>query len=289
MSAVFFKFVSYFLLDDYMELPYPRNLKRISEFLEPYVRDKDGLWRGKDLSMSYFIKKGGIVKPDEDESSLYAGFNRYTLLRSVNQINASMNRLWTTCELHYHMREGKSDRFCDGFTMNFAQISSIPTLYYSSISAILSIMSLFGICSYAEREPKLKLYNVIRTEDGFKFYPREDYLKKIFGSCPIGWHKQVIFMYNAFKKKGVELPDINLNAIDKLKADRFFYDYDILGQSTMFGFHGEDKYFEHLPTVLNVIRIALSSMREVINPVPKDCEIRFVSLEKSIRKVFGIK
>ncbi len=264
-------------------LPFPKEIDEIFKFISPFLNDEE-LWKGRKLSHIPSRFKHQEKIPINDPN-----FNRYVFLRACNQINESINKLWATAELHYHMKNG-SNRLCGKFSPQFLQTSTLPTLYYAEVSAIIAIMCIFGICSIVDKPDRgnIKFLNLIRSSKGFILPSRGEYLKKVFGTNVRGWHNQVIFMYEQFLTKGIKLPHIEISKIKDLKNERNYFHYDLLGKPTMNGAYGEKKYFDHLPHVLNTIETSLNVIHRVKSPLKNHCDVRFKALKSGIDKKLGV-
>lgn len=221
-----------------------------------------------------YLSKGNVIKPSKQA---YDKINIYMLNRSMHQVNEACNKLWSTVELFYALRNKK--RLCKKFDENFLPSSTIPTLHYSNISALLSILSLFGLSSIAHKaKNKVSFYNLVRTTENLVIMERRRYLASVFGSAKNGWHRQVLQMYDGLSEKGLALPKLNLEGCKKLLDERNRFDYDILGQTSMRDVYGTDRYFEMLPTVVSSIDAAIRCLHQVIKPLPNRCDERFAEL-----------
>jgi len=154
-------------------------------------------------------------------------------------------------------------------------------MHYANISALLSILSLFGLSSIAERERNLIFYNLVRTVDGMILMKRNRYLSEIFGFVKSGWHAQILQIYEGLKQEGIMLPDINPLECKKLQRERAKFHYDILSQTSMKDVSGK-VYFQFLPTVARSIEVAIKSIHQVIKPIPNGCDSRFEELKTKI-------
>jgi hypothetical protein len=131
------------------------------------------------------LKAGKIY---DTKSHTYNKLNVYMLNRSMHQINEACNKLWSTIELHHNASCG--NKLCKKFDADFLPSATVPTLHYANISAIISIVSLFGLSSVVVRGRRMQFYNLIRTTDGIKLIERNKYLQEVFGlSKQAGTHK----------------------------------------------------------------------------------------------------
>jgi hypothetical protein len=270
------------------DLPYPANLKEISRLVGPLVDQLEAeMWPAKRTTPEHIIRFFKVIKqPIVDKSySMYSALNQYSLFRATNQLCEAANKLWSTVELYAQVR--RFPRFCKQFNTGFLLSSTIPTLYYANMSAMLSIMTCYGIISIRSQGQSI---NLIRTEDGFKLFNREKYLRDMFGQCPHGWHDQIIQMYEEFPQKGINLPDINLKKVKELKGLRNQYHYDILSETTMANVFGEIQYFNRLDNVLHSVQVGLDTITK-IQPTPmKGIKPRVIELTikiKTLHEIYG--
>jgi hypothetical protein len=269
-------------------MPYPQKAIEVQQFWKQ-LQDESGSddWKGKKLSLDYIFKKykDSVIK---NFSADYKWLNIHLLYRACNQINEACNKIWGTAELYYHLKDCDS-KLCDDFSSGFIPSSTIPVLYYSAISSMIGILSIYGVCSYVDKVDdfsKVHFYNIVRTKQGFVTKHRVEYLDLVFGTHRKGWHDQIIQMYRDFSKFGLELPVIDLEALHSLKTDRSYYDYDILSQTTMSGTYGERKYFEHVPSVLKIIETGINSLKMNFGIIPNKCDERFNSLTNRLPILF---
>ena len=220
-----------------------------------------------------YLKNNGIVSKT---NGMYDQINLHMLQRSLNQANEACNKLWFSVELLAQIQD--NGKKCSSFNENFLT-SAIPTLHYANISAIVSLLSLFGICSWAEKTQSITFYNIIRTSDYIHWKKRSSYLHETFGNASRGWHLQVLQTYFGLMSKGIKLPDIDLVKCKKLLVERNRFDYDILGQTSMKGVYGLEQYRDYLPTVMDSVSSAVEYLQKVILPLPNGCDSRFKELE----------
>jgi len=263
-------------------LPSPPKIENIVCMfsLSRYFAAKNNLV-GQSFSIDEHLKymsKGKMIKPSH---SAYGKINIYMLNRSMHQVNEACNKLWSTAELFHSMQSKK--RLCKKFDANFLPSSTIPTLHYSNISALLSLLSLFGVSSIAYRSKnKIHFYNLVRTTENLVFMERTRWLGNLFGSAKNGWHRQVLQTYEGLSKKGIALPKLDLKKCERLLEERNRFDYDILGQTSMKGAYGTHHYFELLPTTISSIEAAIRNLHQVIKPLPNRCDERFADLSKKL-------
>jgi len=266
-------------------LPSPPKIENIVCMfsLSRYFAAKNNLV-GQSFSIDEHLKymsKGKMIKPSH---SAYGKINIYMLNRSMHQVNEACNKLWSTAELFHSMQSKK--RLCKKFDANFLPSSTIPTLHYSNISALLSLLSLFGVSSIAYRSKnKIHFYNLVRTTENLVFMERTRWLGNLFGSAKNGWHRQVLQTYEGLSKKGIALPKLDLKKCERLLEERNRFDYDILGQTSMKGVYGTNQYFELLPTTVSSIKAAIRNLHQVTKPLPNRCDERFAELSKKLNNL----
>lgn len=271
-------------------LPEPKTLRNITLMygLNKLFTSKRNLI-GKSFSIDMHLdklKNGKIISP---RSLAFDRMNMYFLNRSMHQVNEACNKLWATVELLYSAKSTK--RLCKRFCEEFVPSSAVPTLHYANISALLSVLSLFGISSIVQRGKRLTFYNVIRTAKGIVMVERNKYLNEVFGSVKSGWHAQILQTYDGLYRKGVMLPKIDMKSSSELLRERSKFHYDILGQTSMRGVHGVKNYFKSLLTVVPSIDLAIKSIHQILKPIPNECDLRFEELIRKIpilKQVYGL-
>jgi hypothetical protein len=224
------------------------------------------------------LKAGKIY---DAKSHTYNKLNVYMLNRSMHQINEACNKLWSTIELHHNASCG--NKLCKKFDADFLPSATVPTLHYANISAIISILSLFGLSSVVVRGRRMQFYNLIRTTDGIKLIERNKYLQEVFGVVKAGWHAQVLQTFEGLTKIGIGLPDVNILECRRLQTERSKFHYDILGQTSMKGTTGLDAYFYFLPVVTNTLEKSIQSIHAIIKPIPNGIDGRFEELKNHIQ------
>ena len=264
-------------------LPQPETLNKISLMygLNKFFVSKRGLI-GRSFSIDSYLermKNGKIYVPS---SVAYERLNVYFLNRSMHQVNEACNKLWATLEVHHGVKS--KEKLCRKFSADFLPSSTVPTLHYANVSALLSILSLFGLSSIAERERNLIFYNLVRTADGMRLMERNKYLSEVFGFVKSGWHAQVLQIYEGLRQKGIMLPDINLLECKKLQRERAKFHYDILSQTSMKGASGE-VYFQFLPIAARSIEVAIESIHQAIKPIPNGCDSRFEEMKGKMPQI----
>jgi len=265
-------------------LPHPNTLEEISLMygLNKFFTSKRNLV-GKSFPVAFYIDRMKTGKMYAHTTVAYNRLNIYLLNRSMHQINEACNKLWSTLEVYHSIKSEAG--LCGKFRADFLTSSTVPTLHYANISALLSILSLYGLSSIAERGRTLIFYNLVRTGDGMRLWERNRYLREAFGYVKEGWHAQVLQIYEGLRAKGIELPDVNLGESRKLQTERSKLQYDILGQTSMKGASGVRCYFHFLPVVNRSIEVAVETIHQVIKPIPNGCDSRFEELKNKIPQV----
>jgi hypothetical protein len=258
-------------------LPEPKTLRDITLMygLNKLFTSKRNLI-GKSFTIDMHLDKlkaGKVISPN---SLAFDRINMYFLNHAMHQVNEACNKLWATAELLHAAKSNK--RLCKKFCEEFVPSSAVPTLHYANISALLSILSLFGVSLIAQRGKRLTFYNVVRTSKGVVMAERNKYLSAVFGSVKRGWHAQILQTYDGLHKKGVMLPEVDLQGSDQLLKERLKFDYDILGQTSMRGVYGVQNYFKLFPTAIASINQAIKSIHQVTKPIPNGCDLRFEEL-----------
>lgn len=231
-------------------------------------------------SVMDYLKKNGVVKKSTE---MYDQINLHMLQRSLNQINEACNKLWSSIELFQQIR--KNGVSCGSFNENFLTSTAVPSLHYANISAIISLLSLFGVCSWADKAKKISFYNIIRTADYMQWKKRGPYLQETFGYARRGWHGQVLQTYSCLLQNGIKLPALDLKGSERLLKERNRFDYDILTQTSMKDAYGKDKYFNFLPVVVDSTLQAIENLQKVIYPLPNGCDSRFKELQRAVDSI----
>lgn len=261
-------------------IPEPKTINNIARL---YARNRllstrDWMARNTYIERRFTrLKDGDIFKPSSIE---FEQFNLHFLNRSMHQANEACNKLWATSEVYHGCKQDTA--LCGSFSEGFLASTTIPTLHYANMSALISILSLFGLCFWIQRKPSLKYYNLFRTSEGIAAKERNSYLVQVFGIAKQGWHNQILQTYDGLAKKGVELPKLEMEKCLKLRNERAKFHYDVLGQTTMADFYGVETYFELLPTVMRSVDAAITSLSEIMSPIPNGCDKRFLELKAKL-------
>lgn len=268
-----------------MLLPCPDNVDDVARHLRPMVcKPDEETQAGKKTDpedIVRYLEEEKIVEPDH---SLYEVINQHLYLRACNQVNEACNKIWTSCELHFHLSKHDGDEvLCDTFHPGFLPSSTIPTLHYANLSALLSILSFFGVGSYrVAGKGRPIFYDLVRTTKGFLMEERKRHINALTGRSVDAWHVQVAALYEGMLTNGIKLPEIDLNQVKKLRLDRAKLDYELLTRTTMAGVFGEKQFFKHLPHVISVITTALTNLQILEKPLRNKCDVRFKKLVSRI-------
>jgi len=265
-------------------LPQPNTLEKIAFLygLNKLFTSKKSLM-GKSFSIDRQLKYLHTGRTIEPSTTSYDLMNIYFLNRSMHQANEACNKLWATVELHYQVKS--KERLCKRFNEGFLPSSTVPTLHYANMSALLSILSLFGLCSIVQRKKRMRFYNVVRTGVGVIMMERNSYLRKVFGKTKNGWHAQILQTYEGLLQKGLRLAKVDIEGCKQLLRERSKFHYDILGQTTMKDIYGIDIYFQLLPIVVTSINAAIKSLHQIVEPIPNGCDLRFEELYNKIQSI----
>ena len=277
---------------DVRKVPWPRTLEEIRRLMQPSVSgDLEQHWQAKKTSPRWvvaYVKKVGVVGRSDENYEL---LNRYLFFRACQQANEACNKLWAVCELYHHIcqvAEGKHESLAPEFSSHFLPSSTVPTLYYGEVAAMISILSSYGLGSLSMRESGKtpEYYNLVRTEDGFRIFERHAYIRDVLGATPRGWHEQVLTMYELLPSQGLTLRTLDLGGIKKLQTDRTVFDYDILGKTTMDGAYGENRFLVHLPHAVETAEKAIEVLTYLRGePLHNKCDIRFDALKARIPRL----
>ncbi|MEM3562443.1 MAG: hypothetical protein QXS27_05145 [Candidatus Jordarchaeaceae archaeon] len=269
-------------------LPYPSNRNEIHRVLESI---DERLLRCTERFIRQQVRRPilSLIQGSEKFYSLddprAEWFNIYSIYNANQQINESCNKLWATIELsNVTSREiwnVKYDPVGENFHSAFMLGTLIPTLYYSQISAIISILSSFGCIPIRVKDIN---YYLIRTEGGWMVFKRGNYVQQVLGLGAKSWHEIIIKTYEGLTKKGVKLPKIQIKKTKDLKNLRNEFHYEILGDLKMWRpFKNINVYSKYLPTVVKTIQLALENLSK-IKTVTTNCDRRFQNLLEKFKK-----
>lgn len=272
-----------------IQLPFPLKQKDVNKLLES-IDDK--LLNCSEKFIRLQVKRpiekmlSGKIEYYDSENPQYDWFNIYSIYCSNQQVNEACNKLWATIELtnvtSRNMWKKNYSPIGENFSGIFLLGTLIPTLHYSQLSAMISMLSSFGcIPLIINRTP----YFLIRTGRGWMLFRRPVYLKETLGISAHGWHEQIIRVYDKFNAKGVELPTLNIRKIMKLKDLRNSLHYEILGDLRMWRiFKSRKAYATYLPLVIKSIELAIDNLTK-IKKVTSGCDTRLLNLQNNLKKL----
>lgn len=188
--------------------------------------------------------------------------NAYSITRSMVQCGEAINKLASILKLLYMSRAHIADRICPSTRIAYSGGTIIPTLYYSNLSALTSLMSSFGCVPIRDRNTGHSL-NLVRTGTGWKVYGRTDYITRLLGSASRGWHIQVAELVEGLKSHVADFPDIDLDRLKRMSSLRDKTHYEILGSLTMTRVGGLHTFFDVLRTTVNTINYALMTISSI--------------------------
>jgi hypothetical protein len=227
--------------------------------------------------------KSRYLKKDDFSDVQNLHFDYYSMMRFSHQLNESCNKLWAAIELAYAI---KKNRLCTEFTCNFSSGSLMPNLYYSALSALVSIMCGFGVISFRHGLTD-KDYFFIRTTSGWKLYPRQTYITTILRKSIKGWHEEGIKTYQALTELGYELLPIDFEILNNLRKSRNKVQYYILGKTSMADFFGIDEFFKYLPFTLRLINDSFELLIYLHKDL-KNMKSRFNNLTSNVYKLYEL-
>ena len=271
------------------KVPWPETLRGLRSLMRPLVSgDLEEHWQAKKPGPQWivtYVRNAGVVGQSDKEYEL---LNRYLFFRACHQANEACNKLWAVCELYHHIyrvaRESH-EPLAPEFSRHFLPSSTVSTLYYGEVAALISILSSYGLGSISLKESGKppEYYNLVRTGDGFRIFERHAFIRDVLRAAPRGWHEQVLTMYELLPSRGVVLPTLSLDDIKRLQSDRMQFDYEILGKTTMDGAYGENRFLVHLPhaveTTGRAIEVLLHLRGEALH---NGCDVRFDALKARI-------
>lgn len=270
-------------------LPSPRKLEEVRQTFDSidskWLNASERFVKQQIVStLSRFSEKRESVVPlDASESSW---LNIYCLLRSNNEVNEACNKLWCCIELDNVTSPevwNKSYKpVGEKFHPLFSTSTTIPTLYYSEISAVLSILSAFGITPLILGS---RVY-LIRCVDGWRIVDRKRYIKTmLFSGSTDGWHNQILSTYEGLTKLGVALPDINLSQIRQLMSLRNKVHYEILSDLTMWrASNSKNSYQDYVQHCVSTIKTSVETVNS-IKPITNGCDVRFQNLLENMKRL----
>ena len=209
--------------------------------------------------------------------------NVLALFNANQQLNEACNKVWATRELQNATRKGvwkRTYRPVGGlFGPAFLSGTLIPTLYYSQISGMISILSSFGCVPFLEHGTPFLL---VRARGGWKVFPRRVYIKNLTGNKVKSWHDQIIETYFGLLEQGMHLPRLSKSKVVRLKGMRNELHYQILSDLKMWRpFIGKYDYSRVFPSVDQAIMAAIEVLGR-IKCVSTGCDQRYFALRKSV-------
>ena len=284
-----------------MSLPSPDTIDKIKELLNSKKIENPNIFnldrylidrKVDPILSSLDLEKNTVLIPDINSQDATL-LDIYSLCRSHNQLNEACNKLWATIELAYVVSPGIKEKYnyCllgENFNRDFLLGKLIPTLYYSQISAIISILSSFGCISlHYYIQDKNIFYNLVRTHDGWKIYERKKYLTLFSKNPSKSWHSQIIQILEIFLNKIRDFPRIDYSETHKLSILRNKTHYGILGSVSASQVMGIQKYFEYLPLVVNTIIMSSELLKKFSEYTPYfDYETRFKNLITNLPNLY---
>jgi hypothetical protein len=270
-------------------LPSPRKLEQIRQTFDSI----DSKWLNASerfvkqqiaSTLSRFSARRESVVPLD--SSEFSWLNIYSLLRSNNELNEACNKLWCCVELDNVTSSkvwNKSYKpVGEKFHPLFSTSTTIPTLYYSEISAVLSILSAFGVTPLVLGS---RVY-LIRCVDGWRIVDRKRYINTTLASGSTnGWHNQILSTYESLTKLGIDLPDIKLSKIRELMSLRNKVHYEILSDLTMWrASNSKNSYQDYVHHCISAIRTSIETLNS-IKPITNGCDVRFQNLLENMKEL----
>lgn len=211
-------------------------------------------------------------------------FNVYSVYSSNQQLNEACNKLWATMELAYATGKDIWKRqyqpLGESFDGRFLLGTLIPNLYYSAMSATVSILSTYGCVPVLINQQHVFL---VRSNLGWIVSERQKYMKENFGFGAKSWHDQILKTYAGLRDKGIKLPLIDMESIFELKSLRNSMQYEILGDLRMWRMFKDKKaYYKFVPKVIHLIGHSIELLRRTAR-ITTDCDTRFDNLVANYR------
>ena len=220
----------------------------------------------------------------------------YSVHRANTQINEACNKLWAVVEIvnlvSPKIWKTEYSPIGERFERNYLLGTIIPTLYYSQVSALVSVMSIFGCVSIKDtisknKSRKIIMYNLVRTKEGWQLFKREHYLKDILGIDPSkGWHRQVIQLVEGLSANLQGFPKIDVQATKELRRARNRTHYEILASVSTKPVMGIDNFFHHLPLVVSTISTVITTIEKCYKPSKLSYTKRFKNLYQNLPKLY---
>lgn len=264
------------------ELPWPTAKKEIKQLLQDIDENllnctEDFIRLQVKKPVTDLIAKKNTLSLTSTQSKW---FNVYSIFNANQQLNEACNKLWAGLEL-MHMTDNKIwkkkyEPLGTKFHGSFVLGTAIPTLYYSQLSAIVSILSIYGCVPVMVNQ---KRYYLIRTQNGWKAFSRGEYAQNHLKISTNSWHEVILNTFKAFKSNGIDLPDINLEKTFQLKKLRNEMHYEILGDLRMWrAYQKRTSFFKSVPLVMDTIKESIKTLKYV-KKITTKCDERFEDLK----------
>jgi hypothetical protein len=278
-----------------MDLPSPKTLNEIKSLVDDLSKKDPELFKANTDRYALENKVLNIIWPythlkscgytEEDSLKLTA----YSIHRASNQLNETCNKLWAVLELAQaispeNQNHGKT--IGTGFSHDFSLGTIIPAAYYSQVSCIVSILSLFGVISIYDHTTG-RAYNLTRTDVGWKIYNRHSYLREALKieKPAKGWHWELIQLYTGLHFQVADIPFCNMNLIKNLLVNRNRVHYGVLGDVSVTAVKGIGKFFEFIPMIFENTHTAFKCLLSVWQP-PSPLLNRYKSLHQNVKQLY---
>lgn len=214
-------------------------------------------------------------------SSQAKWFNIYSVFNANQQVNEACNKIWAGMELMHATDERiwkkQYTPLGDKFNGSFVLGTAIPALYYAQLSAIVSLLSIYGCVPIMVNQ---KRYYLVRTINGWELFSRGDYAQNQLGISTKSWHEVILKTFQAFKKNGIKLPAIDIDKTFDLKKLRNEMHYEILGDLRMWRAYTKRKsFFKIVPLVMETIDTSIKTI-QYIKKITTGCDERFEDLKR---------
>jgi hypothetical protein len=268
-------------------LPYPAGAEEIRQHL---LEVEEKLLRSGERFIRQQVRKplNDLVTSSKEKFSPNTPeaewLNIYSIYRANQQLNEACNKLWSAVELANITSPAIWKKtykpLGESFSGLFAVGATIPTLYYSEISTLISILSIFGVVPIKMGDPEY----LVRCRDGWRLFVRKRYLQNVLGTSARTWHGEFTATYEALLRKGIALPPLNLKGLMRLRDLRNEVHYEILSDLKMWRASRHKTAFKrHLAHALETIDLAIQTVSK-IKLVTTGCDERFKNLRENIGK-----
>jgi hypothetical protein len=206
-------------------------------------------------------------------------FNVYSVYSSNQQLNEACNKLWATMELAHITERSVWKRQYQpigaDFDGKFLLGSLIPNLYYSAMSGIVSILSIYGCIPVLLNRQHIFL---VRSEGGWIATERQKYMNINFGFGAKSWHDQILKTFVGLRDQGTLFPKVDVDSIFQLKTMRNSLQYEILGDLRMWRmFRDQKTYNKFVPKVIELTKNSIELLRRT-KLITTGCDSRFEDL-----------